>query len=114
MSLDRIVHLPDKMGGKATIRGHNVTVSSVVEQMGQGADIEQVLRAFPALEREDVLQALQYAARLVEDELPDDDELASLADSVEAARADVADDHGIPLAEHRARNADRVARLAKP
>ena len=111
MSLDRIVHLPDKMGGKATIRGHDVSVSSVVDQMGHGASVEQVLQAFPSLEREDVLQALQYAARLAEDELPDDEALEWLADSVEAARAEVAEGRGMALDEHRSRNAQRLARL---
>jgi uncharacterized protein (DUF433 family) len=54
------------MGGKACIRGMRVTVGMIVGQIGAGRSIEQVLLDFPYLEREDVLQALRYAARLAD------------------------------------------------
>lgn len=54
------------MGGKACIRGLRVTVGMVVGQIGAGRSVEQVLADFPYLEREDILQALRYAARLTE------------------------------------------------
>ena len=54
------------MGGKACIRGMRVTVGMIVGQIGAGRTIDQVLADFPYLEREDVLQALRYAARLTE------------------------------------------------
>ena len=54
------------MGGKACIRGLRVTVGMIVGQIGAGRSIEQVLADFPYLEREDVLQALRYAAKLAE------------------------------------------------
>jgi uncharacterized protein (DUF433 family) len=50
------------MGGKACIRGLRVTVGMVVGQIGAGHTVEDVLADFPYLEREDVLQALRYAA----------------------------------------------------
>ncbi len=58
----RITQQPDVMGGKACIRGMRVTVSMVVGQIGAGHSIEAVLADYPYLEREDVLQALRYAA----------------------------------------------------
>lgn len=54
------------MGGKACIRGMRVTVAMVVNQIGAGRTIDQILADYPYLEREDVLQALQYAAWLAE------------------------------------------------
>lgn len=54
------------MGGKACIRGMRVTAAMVVNQIGAGRDIDEVLADYPYLEREDVLQALQYAAWLAE------------------------------------------------
>ena len=60
--LDRITRQPDVMGGKACIRGMRVTVGMVVGQIGAGHSIETVLADYPYLEREDVLQALRYAA----------------------------------------------------
>ncbi len=66
MDFDRITHSPDVMGGKACIRGLRVSVGMVVGQIGAGRSIEQVLGDFPYLEREDVLQAIRYAAKLTE------------------------------------------------
>jgi uncharacterized protein (DUF433 family) len=60
--LDRITQRPDVMGGKASIRGMRVTVGMVVGQIGAGRSVEEVLEDYPYLEREDVLQALRYAA----------------------------------------------------
>jgi uncharacterized protein (DUF433 family) len=39
-----------------------VTVGMIVAQIGAGRGIDDVLTDFPYLEREDVLQALRYAA----------------------------------------------------
>lgn len=64
---DRISHDPKLMGGKPTIRGMRVTVGMIVGLIGAGHTIEQVLADYPYLEREDVLQALRYAAWRAED-----------------------------------------------
>lgn len=64
---DRIGHDPRIMGGKPTIRGMRVTVGVVVGLIGVGRSIEQVLADYPYLEREDVLQALRYAAWRAQD-----------------------------------------------
>ena len=50
------------MSGKARIRGMRVTVGMIVRQIGAGRSIEEVLADYPYLEREDILQALRYAA----------------------------------------------------
>ena len=64
---DRITYNPAVMGGKACIRGMRVTVSMVVNQIGAGYSIDEVLTYYPYLEREDILQALKYAAWRVEE-----------------------------------------------
>ena len=64
--LDRITHEPGKMGGKPCIRGMRVTVGMIVGQIGAGRSIDELLIDYPYLEREDILQALQYAAWLAE------------------------------------------------
>lgn len=60
--LDRITQRPDVMGGKACIRGMRVTVGMVVGQIGVGHSVDEVLADYPYLEREDIMQALRYAA----------------------------------------------------
>jgi len=59
---DRITQNPEVMGGKASVRGLRVTVGMIVGQIGAGHSIEEVLADYPYLEREDILQALRYAA----------------------------------------------------
>jgi uncharacterized protein (DUF433 family) len=65
--LDRITREPGVMGGKACIRGTRATVSMIVGQVGAGRTIEDLLADYSYLEREDILQALQYAAWLSEE-----------------------------------------------
>lgn len=60
--LDRITQDPNVMGGKACIRGLRVTVGMVVGQIGAGHSVDDVLADYPYLEREDIMQALRYAA----------------------------------------------------
>ena len=64
--LDRITLRPGVMGGKACIRGTRVTVGMIVGQIGAGRGIDALLADYPYMEREDVLQALRYAAWLAE------------------------------------------------
>jgi uncharacterized protein (DUF433 family) len=60
--LDRITQDPALMGGKPCIRGMRVTVGTLVGQIGAGRSIETILDDYPYLEREDIAQALRYAA----------------------------------------------------
>jgi len=60
--LDRIKQNPQVMGGKPCIRGLRVTVGMIVGQIGAGRTIDELLADYPYLEREDILQALRYAA----------------------------------------------------
>jgi uncharacterized protein (DUF433 family) len=60
--LDRITQQPEIMGGKACIRGMRVTVGMIVGQISAGRTIQDLLDDYPYLEREDILQALRYAA----------------------------------------------------
>jgi uncharacterized protein (DUF433 family) len=60
--LNRITQQPAVMGGKPCIRGMRVTVGMIVGQIGAGHTFDQVLADYPYLEREDIMQALRYAA----------------------------------------------------
>lgn len=65
--LDRITRNPEVMGGKPCLRGLRVTVGTVVGLVASGHPTEEILRAYPYLEAEDVRQALAYAAWRVEE-----------------------------------------------
>jgi uncharacterized protein (DUF433 family) len=66
---DRITFDPEVMGGRACIRGMRVTVATIVDQIAEGSSIDDLLAEYPYLEREDVRQALAYAAWLARDEV---------------------------------------------
>ena len=58
----RITQNPAVMGGKPCIRGLRVTVGMIVGQIGGGRTVDELLADYPYLEREDISEALRYAA----------------------------------------------------
>jgi uncharacterized protein (DUF433 family) len=58
----RISQNPAVMGGKACVRGMRVTVGMIVGQIGAGLTVDELLTEYPYLERDDILEALRYAA----------------------------------------------------
>lgn len=70
-AIDRITFDPDIMGGKPCIRGLRVTVGTIVGLVASGHTKEAILEMYPYLEKEDIDQALSYAAwRSEEVDLP--------------------------------------------
>jgi len=70
-NLNRITFNPEVMGGKPCIRGMRVTVGAIVGLVASGKTVDEVLADYPYLEREDILEALSYAAwRAGEREVP--------------------------------------------
>lgn len=69
MKFDRITFDPQVLGGRACIRGMRVPVSVVVSQIAHGATPAEVLRDYPDLQREDVQQAIEYAAWLASEQV---------------------------------------------
>lgn len=62
--LEHIEIRPDVMLGKPVIRGTRIPVDLLVRKLGEGASEEQLLDAYPRLEREDIQAALLYAAAI--------------------------------------------------
>jgi uncharacterized protein (DUF433 family) len=58
----RIAQNSKVMGGKPCIRGLRVTVGMIVGQIGAGRSIDELLVDYPYLQREDILEALRFAA----------------------------------------------------
>jgi uncharacterized protein (DUF433 family) len=71
MKFTRITVNPNQMGGAPCIRGLRIPVATVVGMVADGMTEEEILKAFPDLVREDIREALQFAAEAVrERELP--------------------------------------------
>jgi len=60
--LTRITMDPKVMGGKSCIRNMRMTVGTLVGLMASGKTIDEVLAAYPYIERQYVLETLTYAA----------------------------------------------------
>ncbi len=60
--LRRITVEPGKCGGRPCIRGQRMRVTDVLDLLGAGASMEEILRDYPYLEREDILAAIAYAS----------------------------------------------------
>lgn len=70
-TLKRITRDPQVMGGKPCIRGMRVTVGTVVGLVASGHTTEDILKLYPYLEKEDIKEALTFAAwRAEEIEVP--------------------------------------------
>jgi uncharacterized protein (DUF433 family) len=70
-TLSRITFNPEVMGGKPCIRGLRVTVGTIVGLMASGYLTDDILKAYPYLELDDIYEALAYAAwRAEEIEVP--------------------------------------------
>ena len=67
MGFTRLTFNPEIMGGKACIRGMRISVSTIVGLVAAGRSREEILKAYPNLEEEDIREALQYAAWRVEE-----------------------------------------------
>lgn len=71
MAFERITIDPNQMGGVPCIRHLRIPVATVVEMVAEGMNEDEILRAYPDLEHEDIPTALRYAAAAVrERELP--------------------------------------------
>jgi uncharacterized protein (DUF433 family) len=66
-NLTRITLDPAVMGGKACIRGMRVTVATIVGLLAAKRTRDEILRAYPYLESEDIDEALAYAAWRMEE-----------------------------------------------
>ncbi len=66
---ERITFDPNIMGGRACIRGMRIPVSVIVGQIAHGASFEEILEGYPDLQREDIQQAIEYAAWLAQEQV---------------------------------------------
>ena len=70
-NLERITLNPEIMGGKPCIRGLRMTVGTVIGLLASGLTTEEILKMYPYLQYEDLMEALSYAAwRSEEIEVP--------------------------------------------
>ena len=62
---DRIDIHPDICNGRPVVAGTRIPVQTIMEFLGAGDSIDEVLEAYPSLKREDVYACIQFAAKLM-------------------------------------------------
>lgn len=62
--IDRIEIRADVCNGRPVIRGTRITAATILEFLAAGDSVEDVLKGYPQLEREDVLACIEYARRM--------------------------------------------------
>lgn len=64
--INRITVNPDICNGKPTIRGKRITVQTILEFLGAGDSVEDILENYPSLDREDIYACIQFASTVVD------------------------------------------------
>ena len=62
---NRIAIHPDICNGRPIIANTRITVQIIIEFLGAGDSMEEVLEQYPSLTREDIYACMQFAARLM-------------------------------------------------
>jgi len=71
MKYTRITINPEQMAGAPCIRGLRIPVATIVAMVAEGMTTDEILEDYPDLQREDISEALHYAAEAVaEREIP--------------------------------------------
>lgn len=66
---ERISVDPKVCHGQACVKGTRIPVHQIVRMLANGDTVEDLLREYPSLNREDILACLDYAASLAEEEI---------------------------------------------
>jgi uncharacterized protein (DUF433 family) len=70
-TLDRITVNPARMNGQDCIRNLRLTVKRVLEVLATYPSREELRQEYPELEKEDIRQALEYAAASMDEQIID-------------------------------------------
>ena len=68
MSMDRIEVNPAICSGKPVVRGTRILVRNILGMIAGGYTVDRVLESYPELTNEDLNAALEYAARVVDED----------------------------------------------
>jgi uncharacterized protein (DUF433 family) len=58
----------NKMLGKPVIKGTRITVELILRELSNGTTIDELLSAYPFLEKEEIFACLNYGADLIANE----------------------------------------------
>lgn len=65
MTESRVSISPDICNGRPIVTGTRITVQTILEYLGAGDSIEEILEEYPSLTAEDIYSCMQYASKLM-------------------------------------------------
>ena len=65
MEESRITINPDICNGRPVIKGTRITVQTILEFLGAGDSIDDILNEYPSLAKDDIYACIQYASKLM-------------------------------------------------
>ena len=65
----QIVADPEILGGKPIVDGTRLSVAHILGLLSRGMSVDEVIEAYPILEREDILNVIGYAAKALENDI---------------------------------------------
>lgn len=65
----RITHNPEVCHGKPCIKGTRILVSVILDELAAGKNFENIMEQYPALSREDIVAAIEYASMLTKERI---------------------------------------------
>jgi uncharacterized protein (DUF433 family) len=74
--LERISVDPKRCHGQACIKGTRIPVYQILHMLANGDTVEELLKEYPSLKREDILACIEYAAELTEEQIVPDEVVA--------------------------------------
>ena len=66
--MSRIAFNPSILGGKPIIKGTRISVDFILELLSSGMSIDKILKEYKHLKKEDILDAVDYAAKSIKRE----------------------------------------------
>ena len=66
--MSRITFNPNVLGGKPTIKGTRISVEFILELLSSGMNIDEILKEYKHLKKEDILESLDYASKVIKRE----------------------------------------------
>ncbi len=70
--VDWTIHIesnPEKLYGKPVIKNSRIPVDLILEKLGTGDSIEDLIEAYPTLQKEDIAACLLFAADSIKNEI---------------------------------------------
>jgi len=66
---ERITIDPNICHGQACIKNTRIPVHQIIHMLANGDTIEELMKEYPSLKRDDILACLNYAASLAEEQI---------------------------------------------